>query len=457
MAKSKPQPKQQPKKQPKKKVNGSSSRAAPIAQGYRNIRVAFDVRPGNKPGSIRVTGTEYVGRIKSSATSNDSLLSLPLNPSCFPGRLSQYAKLFDKFIFDNLTIHYIAACPSTMPGSVALSYDGDPSDTEPADAAEILALPGAQTKLWQDVSFTVPTLDKSREYFVGLSTDEISSQRFLSQGRLFVSQFVPVPADTESEVGDVIVHYSVTLYEPVLHPQVLPVAAGPTSADGTGYSMPSNAEGTEYKYYPFKNDSYWQSILDSIVTTAGNTFQQYIDGAGKRWLRQIIDARTPPAMTGSCFMAATADALATLRKVVSASLTVYQAQADIDWDVRLFTDEGFGNHRNANPIVTQYQFGKIVTDTDTTATIFGAINVDATHCTSFPGGTIHAFANDPPGMWNLLIAPVLVFTPVSGTFPAGNYTITDDSQRLLIMGSGHLGIADPAPAQLEKNKTQTTK
>lgn len=448
--------KQQPKKQPNNgKQKNTRSSGAMIAQGYKNLRVAFDVKPGNRPGSVIVRGTEYVGRISGQAVEAAVLQSISLNPACFPGRLSQYAKLFDKFIFLELSVHYTSACPSTQPGSLALVYEGDPSDQPPASAAEMLALPGCQTKLWQDVSFRVPQLDKSREYFMGLDSDDPQAQRFTCQGQVFALQFVPVPEDTETPVGDVTISYVCHLYEPVLHPASLPAVIGPNTEDGNSYTIPGQDGDTDgHKWYkPFVNAAFWQSIADNVVATAGETLRTFVDSQGRRWLQQIVDARTPPTLTAAMFASATAEVAAAANKKLSA----FNADLNVAWNVALFRNiHGVWSFWNqGTPITNAFQFSATLTDTVLSGEVFSAMNVDCTHFKN-PVGTnppLRDMTQEAPGTWSIAIAPYFDVFINSGTYTPTQLVLEEGDQRLLVVGSGHLAIEEDALAK----KKQTPK
>lgn len=433
-----------PKPTPKSKKPQASAarpRAAPIAQGYRNIRVSFDVAPGPQPGSIRVRGTEYVGRVTSSEAENILLLALPLNPSCFPGRLAEYAKLFDKFIFDDLTIHYQAACPTTTPGSLALVFDGDATDTAPASAAEILALAGCQTSLWQSASFKVPALDKSRQYFMGLSGDDDSSVRQMCQGKLSAVQFLPVPGGTSSPVGDVFISYTCTVYEPVLHPGTVPGATGPITGDGTNYTIPAaETDGAHTKYRPFDNDDYWNAIGTKIANAANGLLTQFVDRNGKRWLRQVINARSPPGLLTNLFVTGSQGASA-LAKGSSKRLGAYQAEVTIQWDVDLInTQLGASPAGYPTAITSSWSYDSAATDVLPTFATYGVVEVDLLHGLN-SDGTTHTFSTEAPGMHSILLAPYIDYLLDTGTLPETSIHFTDDSQRFLATGAPHMLMA----------------
>lgn len=202
---------------------------------------------GNKPkftgrtsGSVTVTHREYLTQVNNSSgfVVNGgivgNLLQLnPLNGTLFSW-LPAIASNFDQYSFNNVVLHYVPLCGTTEVGRVALYFDKDSQDLEPADRVE-LANFGVlkETAPWAEAMLRIPT-DKVKRYCNDSATVD---QKLIDLGQLGIATYGGAGTNA---VGDVFISYSVTLYFPqptntLLSTRRLDLTGSLADAAGPGY------------------------------------------------------------------------------------------------------------------------------------------------------------------------------------------------------------------------------
>nr|BAF37070.1 coat protein [Tomato bushy stunt virus] len=169
---------------------------------------------GKTSGSVTVTHREYLTQVNNSSgfVVNGgivgNLLQLnPLNGTLFSW-LPAIASNFDQYSFNNVVLHYVPLCGTTEVGRVALYFDKDSQDLEPADRVE-LANFGVlkETAPEAEAMVRIPT-DKVKRYCNDSSTVD---QKLIDLGQLGIATYGGAGTNA---VGDVFISYSVTLYFP---------------------------------------------------------------------------------------------------------------------------------------------------------------------------------------------------------------------------------------------------
>lgn len=191
-------------------------------------------------GNIVVSHSEMIGPVVSSSStltySASGYVVNPGNVSSFPW-LSTFASNFDKYRILKLSYVFVSNQPTTIAGRVGLGFDYDSTDVLPGDRPEFYTLTHhVETPPWQSVRFDVPV--ESTVKFVNSHT--VTDSKLIDAGQLIVMSDQIVGA--VSNLGDVIVEYSVELLEPqqaVLQTQIFAgnnvtpfnlVASGPVLA-----------------------------------------------------------------------------------------------------------------------------------------------------------------------------------------------------------------------------------
>nr|UHS72063.1 MAG: putative capsid protein [Tombusvirus sp.] len=169
---------------------------------------------GRTAGSVTVTHREYLTQVNNSigfvvnGGIVGNLLQLnPLNGTLFSW-LPAIASNFDQYVFNSVMLHYVPLCGTTEVGRVALYFDKDSQDLEPADRVE-LANFGIlkETAPWAEAMLRIPT-DKVKRYCDDSSTVDT---KLINLGQLGVATY---GGSGTNSVGDLFISYSVTLYFP---------------------------------------------------------------------------------------------------------------------------------------------------------------------------------------------------------------------------------------------------
>nr|WVH32470.1 p41K [Petunia asteroid mosaic virus] len=199
---------------------------------------------GRTSGSVTVTHREYLSQVNNSTGFQvnggivGNLLQLnPLNGTLFSW-LPAIASNFDQYTFNSVVLHYVPLCSTTEVGRVAIYFDKDSEDPEPADRVELANYSVLkETAPWAEAMLRVPT-DKVKRFCDDSST---SDHKLIDLGQLGIATYGGAGTNA---VGDVFISYSVTLYFPqptntLLSTRRLDLAGSIVTASGPGYLLVS--------------------------------------------------------------------------------------------------------------------------------------------------------------------------------------------------------------------------
>jgi hypothetical protein len=199
---------------------------------------------GRTSGSVTVTHREYLSQVNNSTGFQvnggivGNLLQLnPLNGTLFSW-LPAIASNFDQYTFNSVVLHYVPLCSTTEVGRVAIYFDKDSEDPEPADRVELANYSVLkETAPWAEAMLRVPT-DKVKRFCDDSST---SDHKLIDLGQLGIATYGGAGTNA---VGDVFISYSVTLYFPqptntLLSTRRLDLAGALVTASGPGYLLVS--------------------------------------------------------------------------------------------------------------------------------------------------------------------------------------------------------------------------
>nr|2TBV_A Chain A, Tomato Bushy Stunt Virus [Tomato bushy stunt virus]2TBV_B Chain B, Tomato Bushy Stunt Virus [Tomato bushy stunt virus]2TBV_C Chain C, Tomato Bushy Stunt Virus [Tomato bushy stunt virus] len=196
---------------------------------------------GRTSGGVTVTShREYLTQVNNSSgfVVNGGIVgnSLQLNPSngTLFSWLPALASNFDQYSFNSVVLDYVPLCGTTEVGRVALYFDKDSQDPEPADRVE-LANFGVlkETAPWAEAMLRIPT-DKVKRYCNDSATVD---QKLIDLGQLGIATYGGAGADA---VGELFLARSVTLYFPqptntLLSSKRLDLTGSLADATGPGY------------------------------------------------------------------------------------------------------------------------------------------------------------------------------------------------------------------------------
>jgi hypothetical protein len=165
--------------------------------------------------AYKVTHREYIRDINGSV--GFGLLRLPINvgkTSTFPW-LARIALNFEQYKFTRLRFSLKTQAPTTVPGSVILAIDYDPTDPDPLSKADMLQYEGAtRAAPWNDCTVIATPKNMARlpKYYVSPSEPQNTADlRLQDVGNLFIATQGQSDASVVSELW---VEYEVDLITP---------------------------------------------------------------------------------------------------------------------------------------------------------------------------------------------------------------------------------------------------
>jgi len=284
---------------------------APAAKGTQNlkkvpqigVRMAARPRPSRKTSTsfrggksevvMLVKHTEMVGPL--TGTSAFNIVSFIINPSnstLFPW-LSQMAPNFQKYRFRKLWLEFQTDSSTATSGKVVMSADF--SVTDPTPSSRILQMQAhcrAGTPAWKDITLRLDKFDledRGDLFIIGAALPANSDLKTYHLGNLFVST---QGMGSNTEVGDLHVHYEVELISPQ------PVAA---QVGGTGISSQKLVNGNTNVNVNNVLGINFTTSFTSILVPNGVDNKYVVNGIGSFWcVFSLVGAGfngTDPAVT----------------------------------------------------------------------------------------------------------------------------------------------------------------
>lgn len=231
------------------KRNGNSRDAA-LARAPKARRIDFRISAGrqSKPGSIRITGQDYISVINGNSQSFNNLFNRTINPSSeifFGTRLNLYSKMFEKFLFRRLRFHYDSGVSATTTGSLILAYDRDATDGTPPNnetgLRQYLSMANSEIgNVWEDITIDCKLADLQEFYYTSLNN---SDARLTSQGQIYVTQVNGASSGTAS-LGSLWVDYDIEFFDPAVEqPTGIEFVLGNTDT-GLTYTVTGGSSGS---------------------------------------------------------------------------------------------------------------------------------------------------------------------------------------------------------------------
>jgi len=229
----------------------------------------FDVLQGSKPGSIRILGQDLVAPVIVPSTGSTTLGQVLFNSAVGPSsgvfsgtRLSQYGKLYERYLFKSLALHWSPTVATTLPIGIVLAYDRDPSDPTPPATIQ-----GLQSLIGHDGTVTGPIwspmtlrakLDAPSQAFYTNSYYE-ADERLAYQGQLYVAASnAATSLGAGATLGLLWIEYEIEFFQPQLEGPVL-------------YGNQSRTAGP---FTQIATDS-WAAVLSGL-NAAGSTAAPYL-------------------------------------------------------------------------------------------------------------------------------------------------------------------------------------
>lgn len=212
----KSQKKHKEKKSHSKKKHKQDKVKAPVATGRR----AYDERPifTTLPnGGTRIHHTEYVTDFVSTTSGYSAIKHVvnPFNTVLFPW-LSSLARSYERYRFTSLSFHYYQECPTSMPGSIMMMFDVDPTDGIPLTKQEFLTHDNkARGSAWLSTSLKVnkSTLNRLKSWYLRRSNATTAGLALsdLDVGNFFFGSY---GVNANTLMGELSVEYTIELLNP---------------------------------------------------------------------------------------------------------------------------------------------------------------------------------------------------------------------------------------------------
>lgn len=134
-----------------------------------------------------IKGSELIGALTINPN-NNALFTLDIDPLRFEGtRLSQMAKLYQKYRFKRVSIRVMSNLPTVVGGSIICAYSSDPDhdiNLSQDVAQQVFALEYAKiSNLWVHNVINARILDKKKWYNIDPNSQELMQT---TQGRFFL-------------------------------------------------------------------------------------------------------------------------------------------------------------------------------------------------------------------------------------------------------------------------------
>nr|AXP98803.1 coat protein [Elderberry aureusvirus 1] len=205
-------------------VNGGTRRGITQAGALTGavvapVAVARIVR-GSKPkfrkgvGSVTISHRELLGQWNNSpglvvnqGVADNIYRVNPSNGVLFPW-LQTLASNFDQYTFGNVSLQYVPLCSTTETGRVAMYFDKDSQDLEPADRVELASMAHlTETSAWAEATLNIPT-DGLKRFTDDSAT---ADPKLLDLGQIGVATY---GGSGTNPVGDIFIRYTITFHEP---------------------------------------------------------------------------------------------------------------------------------------------------------------------------------------------------------------------------------------------------
>jgi len=224
-SRSAPSTKSKPKKTPKAPKAPRSASFVPRPAGFGSIQTTYTRSlPPTQPlrGSQRMQGRDLVATIQTGgvATLGTNLWNAQVAfggaLGMFTGtRIVQIAGTFDKFLFRNISFHWVPAVGTGTNGSLILAYDPDPADLTPAATQQgcqalICFQKACEVSVWQPATLDCPLTDRTALLFTSANSPD---ERVWAQGQFYVSAG-PTGLPINTALGSVYVEYDVEFFDP---------------------------------------------------------------------------------------------------------------------------------------------------------------------------------------------------------------------------------------------------
>jgi len=181
---------------------------------------------GELKDAIVVEGVDYLGPVTVPAEEVPGAVydEFYLSPSEFAGtRLSLYARLYEKFLFEEMDFMYLPAVGSDVAGQLVIAHDRDISDdTPPATqqgVRQFLAMEDMKAgNVWTAHTAKCPLRSNEDGFFTNPVTG--GDDRLAYQGQVYVACVVPSGAAEGATLGTLLVHYKCVFFIPQLEQEL---------------------------------------------------------------------------------------------------------------------------------------------------------------------------------------------------------------------------------------------
>lgn len=239
---------------PKPSAGFSINRApAAVSMSQKNRVPKFN----GAPNGIRIQHCEYIGPFTYPAGTNASfavLSAIPFQPGLLTSYpwLSSLATNFEQYKFHRMRIVIRSIVPTSTSGAMYASIDYDAADPQPTTKSQFMNNgSAASSSIWETLTldYDPPASDFVKQHYIrnGNLANNLDIKTYDS-GNLYLAVDGSSLGASANTIADIFFEYDVSLFVPILNPDVAPgfALSGRATANATGalFTAPITYAGT---------------------------------------------------------------------------------------------------------------------------------------------------------------------------------------------------------------------
>lgn len=227
-------------------------------------------------GGLRITGRSFITTVDNTDRKKNNILVVwDVNPALLNDRVAAISTTYEKYVYQQMTFHYIPQCATTTPGSIMMTFERDASMpcADPDDTTtfmqNVMSYENTITSPpWTPCSITFKRETAEKKLFNISNPNAQYDTRDTSQGQLLVyGANTPVTSNYGvTGLGFIVMDYVLDLEQP----SILPARMN----QGIGSASPNRPE-----QYKFVNVTSPITKLDASGASGGWNFPSVTFGA----------------------------------------------------------------------------------------------------------------------------------------------------------------------------------
>jgi hypothetical protein len=221
----------------------------------------------------RVLQTERIGTLVANGSSDYSIVSQSVNPGTTFPWLANQAKMYDKYKFRKLRIHFKTSGPTVNFGTVGLGFDYNPLSGDPMDSVEFSQLTTWNIQsAWKNFTMSVDVTRPLLPYFFTRTTRIGGSDlKTYDIGRLYIMfEGIPTSVTSGTILGYIEAEYDIDLIDKQPALRSAPLSTGLLSYSNYGIKNTSTTGSATTIYCTIQPQIWTVNNLD-LPVYSGNS------------------------------------------------------------------------------------------------------------------------------------------------------------------------------------------